>query len=102
MADNNPRDIQRPEGAPAQAETKAEIEREPSNDHLEYTKFADVDINDKALTAEAKAATDTEHQLGVWQGIKTYKRAVFWSVSKLAPAKSLATYHETRMRQRAK
>lgn len=34
----------------------------------------------KALGQDAKEATVAEHSLGVWQALKTHKKAVFWSV----------------------
>lgn len=41
-------------------------------------------VNDQKLTIEdvanAKDSTDAEHQLTVRQGIKAYKKAIFWSV----------------------
>ncbi|TDZ30450.1 General alpha-glucoside permease [Colletotrichum spinosum] len=42
--------------------------------------FNDVALDDKVLNSEAQEATDVEHSFGVWQGLKTYKRAAFWSI----------------------
>lgn len=42
--------------------------------------YADVGLRDKALNEDARTATAAEHSLGLWQAIKTYKKAVFWSV----------------------
>lgn len=36
----------------------------------------------KYLNEEAALATANEHSLGLWQALKTYKRAAFWSVRK--------------------
>ena len=33
-----------------------------------------------AMVADAKTATDSEHELTVWQGLKKYRKAVFWSL----------------------
>lgn len=38
--------------------------------------------NTKFLNEEAAQATAAEHSLGLWQAIKTYKRAAIWSVRK--------------------
>lgn len=38
--------------------------------------------NTKFLNEEAAHATAAEHSLGLWQALKTYKRAAFWSVRK--------------------
>jgi SP family general alpha glucoside:H+ symporter-like MFS transporter len=48
----------------------------------EYTKFGDADLHDKVLNAEARQATDAEHNLTFLQALKTYKRAAFWSIRK--------------------
>lgn len=46
-------------------------------------KGAAPDFNDtKFLSEEAAQATAAEHSLGLWQALKTYKRAAFWSVRK--------------------
>ncbi|KAF7547486.1 hypothetical protein G7Z17_g7693 [Cylindrodendrum hubeiense] len=44
-------------------------------DHLK-----NVDLHDKVLANNALEATTQEHNLGVLQAFKTYKRAAFWSV----------------------
>ena len=46
------------------------------------THFQDVDIHDKALNNAALEATIHEHNVGIWQGLKTYRRAAFWSIRK--------------------
>ena len=35
--------------------------------------------NDRAV-AMAKAATDKEHRMSLWEGIRTYPKAIFWSM----------------------
>jgi SP family general alpha glucoside:H+ symporter-like MFS transporter len=44
------------------------------------TQLKDADLHDKGLNVGAQEATAQEHSLGVWQGLKTYKRAAFWSM----------------------
>lgn len=34
----------------------------------------------KMLNEDAKLATEAEHQLGLWDGLKTYRKAAFWSI----------------------
>lgn len=48
---------------------------EPGLDHFKHA-----DLDDKALNSEAKEANDHEHSIGFIQGMKTYKRAAFWSI----------------------
>ncbi|KAF4446995.1 putative alpha-glucoside transport protein [Fusarium austroafricanum] len=55
------------------------------NPHVESTDagldhLKNADLHDKALANEALEATADEHSYGVWQGLKTYKRAAFWSI----------------------
>lgn len=49
-------------------------------------------LHDKALANAALEATVQEHNIGVFQAFKTYKRAAFWSIrmSLLAPRKRVA------------
>jgi hypothetical protein len=35
---------------------------------------------DKALYAQARLATEAEHNLGVWRAFRIYKKAAFWSI----------------------
>jgi hypothetical protein len=35
---------------------------------------------DKALYAQARLATEAEHNLGVWQAFRMYKKAALWSI----------------------
>lgn len=37
-------------------------------------------LNSKVLKQDAKEATAAEHSLSLFQAIKTYRKAVFWSV----------------------
>ncbi|CZS92793.1 probable alpha-glucoside transport protein [Rhynchosporium agropyri] len=52
------------------------IEKAPQAQHTEHA----LNMPGKHLDDSAKAATATEHNTTVWQGIKTYRKAVFWSV----------------------
>lgn len=36
----------------------------------------------KVISEEVAQATAAEHSLGLWQALKTYKRAAMWSVRK--------------------
>jgi SP family general alpha glucoside:H+ symporter-like MFS transporter len=47
---------------------------------LDYRQLNQAGLHDKVLNVEARQATATEHELGLWQALKTYKRAAFWSV----------------------
>lgn len=42
--------------------------------------YTDVGLHNKTLNEDTRTATAAEHSLGLWQAIKTYKKAVFWSV----------------------
>ncbi|CAI0653692.1 unnamed protein product [Colletotrichum noveboracense] len=44
------------------------------------SQYNDVALDDKVLNSEAAQATDVEHSFGVWEGLRTYKRAAFWSI----------------------
>lgn len=44
-------------------------------DHLQ-----NADIQDKALANQAHDATAQEHNMGVFQALKTYRRAALWSI----------------------
>ena len=57
----------------------------PADLHIESAEqvlshYKDVDIHDKALNNGALEATILEHNVGLIQGLKTYKRAAFWSI----------------------
>lgn len=51
--------------------------------------YQDVDIHDKVLNNNALEATVEEHNIGLFQAFKTYKRAAFWSVCKCSKEVSL-------------
>ncbi|WAO89924.1 Hypothetical protein NCS54_00732800 [Fusarium falciforme] len=55
-----------------------ELQIETTDNGLDHLK--DVDLHDKALNTEAHQATAQEHSFGVFQALKTYKRAAFWSI----------------------
>jgi MFS transporter, SP family, general alpha glucoside:H+ symporter len=61
---------------PKEGATPAAVENGP----LEYTKYDQADLRDKVLTAEARQATATEHELSFTQAIRTYRRAAIWSI----------------------
>jgi len=48
--------------------------------HIEYNDLSNAGLHDKALNEEARQATATEHSLGLWQALKTYKKAAIWSI----------------------
>ncbi|KAK2027047.1 alpha glucoside transporter [Colletotrichum zoysiae] len=52
------------------------VEKGPSHIH----QLNNVALDDKGLNSEAHEGTNIEHSFGVWQGLKTYKRAAFWSI----------------------
>ena len=45
-------------------------------------RLKDVGLHDATLAGGAFEGAAQEHSMGVWQGLKTYKRAAFWSVRK--------------------
>lgn len=55
-----------------------DLQIETTDNGLDHLK--DVDLHDKALNTEAHQATAQEHSFGVFQALKTYKRAAFWSI----------------------
>lgn len=48
-----------------------EVERAQTNEDM---------LDNKVLNQDAKEATAAEHDLNLWQAIKTYRKAVFWSI----------------------
>ena len=62
------------------AETSNDISRQetilhfPPESHLRETKTMD------NIVYNARQATEKEHKMTLWQGIKLYPKAVFWSV----------------------
>lgn len=55
--------------------------------HLEayggLSHLKDAGLHDATLASGAFEGATQEHSVGVWQGLKTYKRAAFWSIRKL-------------------
>lgn len=49
-------------------------------------------LDDKALNIGAIAGTEAEHSYGVWQGLKTYKRAALWSIGMYTMRQALMIY----------
>lgn len=56
--------------------------KESGPDHIDEKGVAPDFTSAKYLNHEAAQATANEHSLGLWQALKTYKRAAFWSVRK--------------------
>ena len=58
--------------------------------HLEayggVERLKDVGLRDAALAGGALEGSAQEHSMGVLQGLKTYKRAAFWSI-RTSPAR---------------
>lgn len=64
------------------------IERaEPGIGHLQ-----DVDIHDKNLNNEAHEANAREHDIGLLEAFKTYRRAAFWAIGTV-PFLSIPSSH---------
>ncbi|EEU45643.1 uncharacterized protein NECHADRAFT_80744 [Fusarium vanettenii 77-13-4] len=55
-----------------------DLQIETTDNGLDHLK--DVDLHDKTLNTEAHQATAQEHSFSVFQALKTYKRAAFWSI----------------------
>lgn len=55
--------------------------------HLEayggLTHLKNAGLHDASLAGGALEGAAQEHSMGVWQGLKTYKRAAFWSICEL-------------------
>ncbi|KAK3936213.1 general substrate transporter [Diplogelasinospora grovesii] len=62
---------QEKQGGPDQIETGGSYD---------FTALSTVGLHDKVLNSEARQATATEHSLTLWQALKTYRKAAFWSV----------------------
>lgn len=60
---------------PAYHDNTDNIEKQQPTEHEEMA-----GMSGKMLNEDARLATQTEHSLGLWQGVKTYRKAVFWSV----------------------
>jgi hypothetical protein len=52
------------------------LERE----HVEKANIAVEELSEKHLNNEAHNATDAEHNITIFQALKTYRKAVLWSV----------------------
>ena len=48
--------------------------------HVELTDLGNSTLHNKVLNEEARQATATEHSLTLWQALKTYRKAAFWSI----------------------
>jgi hypothetical protein len=48
-------------------------------EEAQYSEFSAA-LTGKMLNEDARLATQAEHDLGLWKGINTYRKAVFWSV----------------------
>ncbi|KAH7161236.1 general substrate transporter [Dactylonectria macrodidyma] len=63
-------------------------EKKLGGDHIDHADINDggldhlknVDLHDKQLANNALEATTQEHNLGVFQALKTYRRAAMWSI----------------------
>ncbi|KAH7126333.1 general substrate transporter [Dactylonectria estremocensis] len=63
-------------------------EKKLGGDHIDHADINDggldhlknVDLHDKQLANNALEATTVEHNLGVFQALKTYRRAAMWSI----------------------
>ena len=47
---------------------------------LDYRKSTEAGYNDKILNHEAKQGAEAEHNMGLLQALKTYRRAALWSI----------------------
>jgi MFS transporter, SP family, general alpha glucoside:H+ symporter len=62
--------------------TPAQVE----NAHaIDYNVLNNASLDDKLLNEEARQGTVSEHSLSLWQALKTYKKAAFWSIRKHSP-----------------
>lgn len=68
--------------------------KEARPEHVDEKGAAPDFNNTKFLHEEAAQATAAEHSLGLWQALKTYKRAAFWSVreSMTTPIKTMSVF----------
>lgn len=48
-------------------------------------------LHDASLAGGALEGAAQEHSMGVWQGLKTYKRAAFWSVCEFPAERGFRT-----------
>lgn len=59
--------------------------KEARPEHVDEKGTAPDFNNTKFLNEEAAQATANEHNLTLWQALKTYKRAALWSIRKPSP-----------------
>ncbi|KAL8414483.1 hypothetical protein RB594_005646 [Gaeumannomyces avenae] len=69
----------RPAGA-ASGGGAGDLNIEQGGPNQRFRQLNDAGLDDKVLISEAQEGTRREHSLGLIQGLKTYKRAAFWSV----------------------
>ena len=55
------------------------IHIEPTSGAIEHSKHA-TNLDDVQMAADAQAATEKEHTMTLWQGIKLYPKAIGWSL----------------------
>ncbi len=55
----------------------ARLTLDPRDSRNEY---AMANLQDKVFNEDARQATVAEHSLTLWQALKTYKKAAFWSI----------------------
>lgn len=48
--------------------------------HADIARLKDADLRDEGLASGALEGATQEHSMGVFQALKTYKRAAFWSI----------------------
>jgi hypothetical protein len=65
-----------PNPTPTYHDNVDNIEKQQPTEHDEVAR-----MSGKMLNEDARLATQAEHNLGLWQAIKTYRKAVFWSVT---------------------
>lgn len=59
---------------PNELEANTEPIHFPEKDHIAPTR------SDSVVIRNAKSATDKEHQMSLWQGLRLYPKAVGWSM----------------------
>ena len=61
-------------GSPTKAEEVAKPFHLPRNDMIQHSDEMD------RIIADARRATEKEHQMSLWEGVKLYPKAIGWSV----------------------
>ena len=61
---------------PAYNDNIDNVEKHHESEHAEFAGG----MSGKMLNEDARLATEAEHKLTIWQGIKTYRKAIFWSM----------------------